>query len=742
MKINEVSIYFIIAILGLAYPVTLQVVSRLDEKYRSKNIIALFKSEDYWTLFHFFLYISLIGVFVQLIIKLFWKTDSLFKQGVYDFTEALYIIFTTLLVGSFLLYIRKIFIYYTPNELTKYLAKKYDHKDYNYFQAMADILNTAIQLQDESLARTILSYNYQKFRDWRENNDESEIVYPYVYYNVVYTTIMEAGTSSSKKMQFVGLDAASGRWFFSQFDYSRISQMTYSWAWNNLRLIIEIKNDSYIFEFWKNSHQYSYTGLAHIQIKYNRETGAVINQNEVDLRDREREKFFEFHFALGGMILYSERYLLLKQIFSHTMSIPPRYELLPITMTTIFNLFVRFFDHDHMMFPYTYQFPGLDGIYGEGQSKNWICRYLALLLLRQYSLTSYFYGYNPTELPQLPATQGEIQIWINVLPYFKAFLKEIQANGELMKVTGYDSISNESCAERAIQTPLELINRMIEQSELAFGVQEVEQGLLPEKVQAFYTKSEKIVAARITSYSILNNENPVDQDFDALFISGSTILFNKAAFADGQGVSYIDYDSFLGSAQAGKITDDFTAMFHSKTTESYLFDQTKIFKAIDKLSLNDQEHVILNFGISVELLNQNLQIPELNGNNYKGIPILSVHFQNRTMIRSSFLILKKSDLPAISFNEIPVATVEENHLEIINPNFQLYASVIDFNEKPEFKPFFVDQPDDLLDRSVILNLTMQMEVRWKKNFKMVELKLHSSFFQEGIKSDVAQIGVF
>jgi hypothetical protein len=742
MEINDVSVYFIIAILGLAYPVSLQVVSRLDEKYRSKNIISLFKTEDYWNLFHLSLRLSLIGVLIQLIIKLFWKKDSLFEQGIYDFTEFLLIIITTALVGSFLLYIRKIFIYYTPNELTQYLANKYDHRDFIYFQAMADILYTAIQLQDEALAKTILTYNYQKFRDWRENNKDEEIVYPYIYYDIVYTTIMEAGTSNSRKMQFVGLDAASGRWFFSQFDYSKISSMTYAWTWNNLRLIIEIKNDDYVFEFWKNSHQYSSTGLAPITMKLNRDDASVMNKDEVDSRERERDKFFEFHFALGGMMLYAERFHLLKRIFSHTMSIPPRYELLPITMSTIFNLFIRFFDTHHEMFPYPYQFPGLDGIYGEGQSKNWICRYLALLLLRQYTLTSYYYGYNPIALPQLPSSQGEIQIWIRTLPFLKAFLKEIQDNSELMKITGYGSITDQSCAESAIQTPIELIDRVIELAEQTHQVQEVEQNLVPEKVESFFTRSSQIIAKRIASYSNLNNESPIEQEFEALFISGNTVLYDKAAFVAEQGVSYIDYDSFLGSEQARKITNELTAMFYSKITESYLFDQRKIFKAIDKLNLNPQEHIILNFGIAIDLINDSLKLPDLSSDDYKGISILNVDYADRSLIRSSLVVVRKSDLPRFSYAEVSAATIQENRLDLINPEYQIFASVIDLNQNPEFKQTFANNPDHVLDRSVILKLNMQMEVRWKRDFKMVELKLYSSFYQEGIQNELAEIGNF
>ncbi len=45
MNIPEICITFIAALLGVAYPILLEVVSRLDEKYSSLVVVNLFKKE-------------------------------------------------------------------------------------------------------------------------------------------------------------------------------------------------------------------------------------------------------------------------------------------------------------------------------------------------------------------------------------------------------------------------------------------------------------------------------------------------------------------------------------------------------------------------------------------------------------------------------------------------------------------------------------------------------------------------
>ena len=51
MSSDEPYMNMIIVLLGLAYPILLQVIARLDERYESENIADLFKTEWQYNLF-------------------------------------------------------------------------------------------------------------------------------------------------------------------------------------------------------------------------------------------------------------------------------------------------------------------------------------------------------------------------------------------------------------------------------------------------------------------------------------------------------------------------------------------------------------------------------------------------------------------------------------------------------------------------------------------------------------------
>jgi hypothetical protein len=120
-------IYIIIGLLGVAYPVLLQVVARLDEKYSSERILELFNQEWESKAFPYTLYSSLICIVIWSL-----KLQPLIHSGcpvdfIIDNSAALLIAINTIfLVVFFFLYVKKILIYYTQTKLITYLIKKHN----------------------------------------------------------------------------------------------------------------------------------------------------------------------------------------------------------------------------------------------------------------------------------------------------------------------------------------------------------------------------------------------------------------------------------------------------------------------------------------------------------------------------------------------------------------------------------------------------------------------------------------
>ena len=122
----DANINTVIALLGVAYPLLLQVIARLDEKYSSDKIVELFDQEWESKAFPYTLYSSLMFTVI-------WSLEfpPLIKIDGFDFfienSASLLVAFNAiLLVISFFFFVRKILIYYTPTKFIPYLFQKHE----------------------------------------------------------------------------------------------------------------------------------------------------------------------------------------------------------------------------------------------------------------------------------------------------------------------------------------------------------------------------------------------------------------------------------------------------------------------------------------------------------------------------------------------------------------------------------------------------------------------------------------
>lgn len=121
----SICVSFIAAILGIAYPILFEVVSRLDEKYSSQAIIDLFRREWENRFFIITLKISLGSILLWML-----KLPPLIKIERLDYligksAQLLLIISTIVLIVSFFYFVRKVLIYYTPTRFLPYLIQRH-----------------------------------------------------------------------------------------------------------------------------------------------------------------------------------------------------------------------------------------------------------------------------------------------------------------------------------------------------------------------------------------------------------------------------------------------------------------------------------------------------------------------------------------------------------------------------------------------------------------------------------------
>jgi hypothetical protein len=732
-------INMIIALLGLAYPILLQVIARLDEKYESQNIAELFKTEWEWTAFRYTLVASLISVFIWSL-----KLEPIIHIEQLNFlienSATLLVSFNTiLLVVSFFFFVSKVLKYYTPYSLIPYLIKRHEKSksEVKYFPALSDLLLLSINRQQTNLSRSLSDFFYTAFRKIRDKLTNEAVVYPDIYYETVYKAIEELAILKEKRNYLLEHRTSGGIWLIGELQGKELSENTYSWLWRNLLLAIRYQQDDLIVNHWETCHQYYSYSLSYIYSEYDTSTGAlqVNNQEAVNKRNAERQRFIEFHYALGGLLTYKERYACIKRLFSHTQSQPPKYELLPESMNEIFKFYFDVrdpYERKYTWISNQYPFPELSGLNADYVIKKWIMSYMAILFLRQYTITPYLITMRPLDFPQIPSTQGEIKQWIDGIDFFKKLVTDHLQNKELLNTLNLDFITPQWCEENQKPYPITFIETFKSNLESAYHTNSLTLQISNEKVLQFENATRTIVESAIEKLQPISNNTPIqDDNSDKWYVNGQRMLQDKDAFSENPEVHHMEFDSFLASVVSRSLNDGLGEIFFRKVSKSYLLKPEDFFKAIDKLGI-DESFVIVNFGINLDYFITQLKVSELTKDKYKNTNIYS--FNGSQIVRDSLFVLKKSDLPNISTRPIDADIIAKYSLKKISESINLHSSIIDLNNTSEvvFNENKNDKSDDELRKSVLISIILSTEFKWKKNIEVVQLRQYSEYFQKGI----------
>jgi hypothetical protein len=747
----EPYINIIIALLGLPYPILLQVIARLDEKYESENIATLFKTEWEWKAFSYTLVASLISVFIWS-----FKFEPLIEIKGLNFliqnSATLLIAFSaTLLVISFFYFVGKVIKYYTPYSIIPYLIKGHDtsKSEIKFFPALADLLLLSIRKQQTNISRTLSDFFYSAFRSVREKPNNIPVVYPDQYYDTVYRAIEELAILKEKRNYLLEHRTSGGIWLLGEMQGKEISEKTYLWLWRNILLAVRYNQDDLIVNHWKTCHQYYSYSLPYIHEVYDNTTTSfqVSNQAEVDKRLSERKKFIEFHYALGGLLTYKNRYSCIKRLFSHNqtqknLKSKNKYELLPESMQEIFSFYFEVRDPYDMKYPWIshqYPFPELSGLNSDGVIEKWISSYMAILFLRQYTIIPYLITMKPLDYPAIPNTQGEIKNWIDGLDFFKKLLIEHLENEELLKTLNFEFITQAWCDENDKPYPTSFIDTLKSSLEAAYENNALNLALSEDKIGEFKNSTKEIMESAFGSLDSINNVTSIsDNESDKWYVNGQRMLQSKDAFSENPEVHHRDFDSFLGTVAAKSINEGLSEVFLRKNSKSYLLKPEDLFKAIDLLKV-DEKYVIVNFGINLDRFINHIKVPKLSSEAYKKIKIHS--FNGSHIVRDSLFILKLSDLPNVTSRPIEDTVIEKYSLEKISDSMNLYCSVLDMNQVSEeiIKENEQNKTEDEIRKSVLLSIIFSIEYKWKRNIEVIQVRQYSEFRQQGIANKLEEI---
>jgi len=749
--IVDICVPLIAVLLGTAYPIILNNISNIGEKYKAKYLLALFNYEHFQkkrgkfnsNYFEYLLYISLfLLLFLILELKPLFGWNNWFINN----SAKLSVVISTIsLIIVFILWLKEVIIYTGDiTNLFKYLTKEYhkesetDRKQY-ILMSINEITINAVEKNDKRIEEDILNF-YTELRtklrkEYKDNlidkdkSNKEGVLYPFYYHEFIRELIKVFIEGSDDNFISLQHHITNGSFLIpNDFQHIKISEDTYNTLWYNITLIRN--NPDYISKFWAHSNQYFWMGLKEIVLNFDKS-----NEKKFIEREEERKRFLEFHYAVGGLLLYSKNYESLKYIFSYSQQSPPDYKLLPYDMKELFE-WIEFFRNEYKQIPKffigydRYRFPNLDSVGTNKQVVFWICRYLCVLFIRQYKLLKTLYYSNTTNQPYLNNLPlMELYNWKESITYFKFCLNKVLEDKEALE-------------------QLELWNTYeLKYSEIDKFIIELEQSidehisdrkeraeLSQKKIEQFYASSKEILGNCLEEYLPINNPEDFDTDFKVTF-SGESVLFNKSCFVDDD-IPCMDYDSNLANIISRySIKKYIPNSFLGAETKSYLLNNNNLLKGIGRI-INDKEEdiviIIFNAGDDTS--------QKLSNSQYKE-KVISLP---ATDLRNTIFILEKSNLPKIEKSDISEEVKQELQVKKISDKWNIYGTIIDINlpKNEAIKEKWIDdinyyQKENKLQ--ILLGLLFVGHIKFKSDRKIIQININNEFEELGTENKLSDL---
>lgn len=536
------------------------------------------------------------------------------------------------------------------------------------------------------------------------------------------------------KLRAIEHKAVSGVWLLGEdFEDIIISEETYNWLWRNIYNICD--NPRLIKMFWSNSSEYFDFRLQGVIPDYSSQNGEVVinNKEQVDRRNDERNRFLEFHYALGGLMLYRKQYKTLNYLFEYSQSQPPKYVLLPETMTEIFSWFESFrneFKHKKPI-DSKYYFPELDNLGNRRQVNYWICCYIATLFLRQHSLHQY-YGYQDfTALPNLPDDVLELSSWLDSASFFERCINTVLSDKELVKALEFDKM-----VETRRDDFFTFINGLKKAIKNKIGRQKLYAKLSDEKVLNFYNQSNAIISSAFEEYNsvFVPKENSHLKGEIKLSVNGEISIMSKSAFTDND-VPNLNYDTvFARAISTNKIKRLIPNSFLIARTKRYLLNKENLNVALAKVIGNNNDIIII--GVNVGFETKKIIDSSKFKNIIQYIPSTEYYSQD------TLFVLRRNDLPAIEHKELKEDELRDLQLKCINENLKIYASVIDINKEENRaikEKWNLKEERDNQDFKVQIAIAFLSVIYWKNEREIIQINIASEYREQGIQNDINEV---
>ncbi|MBR5467554.1 MAG: hypothetical protein IKU79_09180 [Bacteroidaceae bacterium] len=641
------------AVFGMAYPLILQAIERIDQKYTSSVLSTDLRKRWQFKAFNVLIIVCIACVGI-LAYVLECVDNEWWKYGVVS--AAVFLIL--LLMIDVVLLVQQIIDYYSPKDLLRMLKKNAKKRDAD---ALLDLAKFAAKTDDFMLHVNSLSEIASLFYEEQQKAPKDKPVeYSPELYDILSKVAKRVGdpTLFDDRYNYIGILAT----VYNHSSEGGLSQDTLLRIWEMVNRVAKAGNTGWFRDYWTYADQY---------YRFYKLNGRT------PLSDNNLKEFYRYHVMIGGLLIYFKRYDWLTHIMRFSQSQPGKFELIPGTLGRIFDMVWLVDELNEKPFGLykKYQYLGLEeGAKIDDAIAGYTYQYLALLIIRLWTYNDYNINYADPFI--LPAADEEFvennERMINRVEWMKKNVERWYNNG-LVTEFGLSNVPDVNVVKSKLDEYIGVLKQKIIEIDEHDEVDEHKAKVIRDEMIVHNANRYCPIPMKVddevldeTQFNTTSTPIRVTNRIEKPFITkGSKKELGNFGGSLVHELNFRMLNEYLRA--------DFSMMPYSI---SYSINQKDLLEAIDKLEL-PEDYVIVEIGNALELYEFRDKIT-VDGDNrmYNGHKILSLGMAGFT---NSIWILRGSEVPFIEIVE--TAFTGGSYTEI-DANNHLYSNI--GNIKPPY----------------------------------------------------------
>ena len=634
------------AVFGMAYPLILQAIERIDQKYTSSIL-----STDLRKRWQFKAFNRLVVVCIACVAVLAYVLESVedasWKYAIV--TASVFLI--VLLMIDVVLLVQQIIAYYSPLDLLELLKKKAKKRDAN---ALLDLAKFAAKSDDFMLHVNSLSEIAGLFYGEQNNAPKDKPVeYSTELYDILSKVAKRVGdpTLTDDRYNYIGIVSV----LYNHSSEGGLSQNTLNKTWEMVNRAAKAGNTGWFKDYWTYADQY---------YRFYKQNGRT------PLSDKNLKEFYCYHVMMGGLLVYFKRYDWLNHMMHFSQSQPERFELIPGTLGRIFEMVWHVDELNEKPFGLyqKYQFMGLEkGAKMDDAIAGYIYQYLALLIIRLWTYNDYNINYADPFI--LPAANDEYvennERMINRVEWMKKNVDRWYNNG-LITEFGLRNVPDVNDVKSKLDEYIVILKQKIIEIEARDEVDEHKAKVI----------RDEMIVHNANSYCPIPMKEEDDVPDETLFNTTSTPIIatsrvEKPFITKGSKKELGNFGGSLVHELGFRMLNEYLRASFSMMpcSISYSIIQKDLLEAIDRLEL-PKDYVIVEIGNSLDLYEFRDKIAvEGDKRMYNGHKIISL---GMTGFTNSIWIMRETEVP---FMDIIETTFTGGAYTEIDKSNHLYSNI-------------------------------------------------------------------